>query len=381
MIGKRILILNYEYPPLGGGAGAISKAHAELLAKNNCKVTVITCAENCVHQDIQTAKNLRIIRLASKRKHPFRSSIHEKIDWILKARAYVRSIKTGDYDYCMAHFSIPGGWVARYLKKKTGLPFGVISHGQDIPWFYPRQMFFYHLLLWPIIRSILKQADKLWVQSQLMYDNAENFLGNQKDKIEIIPNGCYSDMQSIPADYTKNEPLKLLFAGRLTQQKRPDKLIDIAADLHRKNCVFTLTIAGDGEMMDELKKKSANLGITHLLHFAGLIPRNQMHETYCQHHILLSTSEAEGMSISILEALFSGNYVLCTPVSGNFELIEKGVNGDLIPGESTAFAEAIVQFQKNPPDIERRRKHHRDFCTKYSWKTIAQHYRKSMFDA
>jgi glycosyltransferase involved in cell wall biosynthesis len=379
--GKRILILNYEYPPLGGGAGAISAAHAELLAQKNCKITVITCSENQSRQDIHHNENLRIVRLSSKRKHTFRSSIREKLDWMQKARKFVSNINPGEYDYCMAHFSIPGGWVARHLKKKTGIPYGVISHGQDIPWFYPRQMFFYHLFLWPVIKSVLKHADKLWVQSQMMYNNAAKFMGSQKDKIEIIPNGCYTDMHYEPADYTKNEPLKLLFAGRLTQQKRPDKLIDIAVDLHQRDYTFTLTIAGDGEMINTLKKKAKGKGIAHLVNFTGLIPREQMPETYRQHHILLSTSEAEGMSISILEALFSGNYVLCTPVSGNAELIANGINGEVIPGDIRNFADAVSRFRKNPPEKNIQKKFHRAFCKKYNWSIIVQQYHKSMFNA
>lgn len=374
----KILILNYEYPPLGGGAGSITKSHARALAASGHQVTVVTGSEREEYYEELEIENLIIVRLSSLRKHAFRSGMREKLDWMFKAKTFVQNPLCADFDICMAHFSLPGGAAALALKRKHGVPYGVISHGQDIPWFYPKQMFFYHLLTAPFIKLILNHADKLWVQSRIMQENAQRFLGRQKHKIEVIPNGCDATAIRDPKP-APGGTIRLLFAGRLTQQKRPDKLIKVAQLLSKKGVNFKLTIAGDGILRNSLEKETRRLNLTGKVHFAGLIPRKNMPELYARHDILLAPSEAEGMSISILEALFAGMYIITTPVSGNEELITQKINGEITTGVPGNIAAAIERFKNMEMPMDRRKKHYRDFVQKYDWREIVKQYETSLY--
>ncbi|MBN1253177.1 MAG: glycogen/starch synthase, partial [Bacteroidales bacterium] len=58
----KILILNYEYPPLGGGAGVVSQYHAKGLAEKGHNVTVISTWYKG-EAEIETKNNLKIVRL------------------------------------------------------------------------------------------------------------------------------------------------------------------------------------------------------------------------------------------------------------------------------------------------------------------------------
>ena len=72
----KLLVLNYEYPPLGGGAGIISKNIAEGLASLGNEVTVLTTYYEGTEED-SIENGVHIIRLKSKRKDVFQSNIRD----------------------------------------------------------------------------------------------------------------------------------------------------------------------------------------------------------------------------------------------------------------------------------------------------------------
>ena len=150
----KILILNYEYPPLGGGAGVVSKYHAEGFAKAGIKTTVLTTWFEG-EKEVSENESLKIIKLKSKRRYTYKSTADEWISWIQYSKKFLSThLNKNKFDYCFAHFTLPGGEVARYINKKFNIPFAVISHGQDIPWFFPKQMFKYHIVTYFWIKHI-----------------------------------------------------------------------------------------------------------------------------------------------------------------------------------------------------------------------------------
>jgi len=76
----RLLILNYEYPPLGGGAGVCAQYHALGLEGLGHMVTVITTWFTGEREQ-ESHGNLTIIRLKSRRKKKYRSNPIEMLSW------------------------------------------------------------------------------------------------------------------------------------------------------------------------------------------------------------------------------------------------------------------------------------------------------------
>jgi glycogen synthase len=75
----KILVLSYEYPPIGGGGGIICKNISENLARLGNKVTVLTTAFHETSNSSFQIPNLRIFRVPSKRKKAFQSNPAEMI--------------------------------------------------------------------------------------------------------------------------------------------------------------------------------------------------------------------------------------------------------------------------------------------------------------
>lgn len=148
------------------------------------------------------------------------------------------------------------------------------------------------------------------------------------------------------------EKLKLLYLGRLVNfQKRLDVLFN---GLTKVQGDWSLQIVGDGIDSEKLKLLSEELGIDKNIEWLGWQdnPWSIIKET----SILMLTSDFEGFSISVLEALSRGIPVLATKCEGTMELIEDNNNGWLIDKENPKqLADILNQIQEgtlNLPSTE-----------------------------
>jgi glycosyltransferase involved in cell wall biosynthesis len=264
----KILVLSYEYPPIGGGGGVICKNISENLVKLGNKVTILTTAlpapgarhpainnsRQSIFNDSQSSIiNLNIIHLNALRKNAHESNPFEMLSWITKTKRYIKS-NPGfiDFDICMAHFVLPGGEVARWLKKRYGLPYVLISHGHEIPWVHPGQMFLFHLAAYFWIKNVCRQSSANFIQTRMMKSNIDRFLGRRyHEKNIVIPNGV--DTRSFYPDYSKRpNRLRIIFAGRLVIQKDPMTFLRAIKLFSGYTRDFEVHILGDGNLRNKL---------------------------------------------------------------------------------------------------------------------------------
>ncbi len=369
----KILILNYEYPPLGGGAGVVSKYHAEGLAEKKHEVTVLTTWFEG-EKEIEQKNKLKIIKLKSRRKYSYKSTPDEWLSWIFYSKKFLsKYLIMTSFDYCFAHFALPGGEVARFLYKKFKIPYTIISHGQDIPWFFPKQMFKYHLFTYFWIKQISNKADHLILLTESMKKNADRFMGKQKNKNIIIPNGC--DTKNFHPNYQKkNDIFTILFIGRLVDQKDPFTFLKSINLLKVKNDInFQIQILGDGPLKQRMQHFVINQSLEKNISFEGWVDKKAIIEYYQSAHVLVSTSADEAMSIAALEALSTGIYMISTPVSGNIDIIKKEKNGDFIAFKnSQQLALKLENCIKNPTTCSIDQIYIDQFREKYDWKNIIE---------
>ncbi len=376
----KILTLNYEYPPLGGGAGLITQHICKGLHNLGHSVTVITAGINS-NTGSTNEDGLKIIRLPSKRKYEYQSNVSEMLSWIKHAKQ-----KTLDYcsvnkpDVVFANFILPGGEVARFLKKKTGIPYVIISHGHDIPWFDPKQMFFYHMATYCRIKKIYNGCSALFLQSAFTKENADRFSGKKhRDKNIVIPNGC--DTEKFPiVNHIGDRTLRIFTGGRMVGQKETVTLLRALTILKSSNVQFHLTIAGDGPLLPSLKKFCAKHGLNDVVIFTGWLKKSDIPKHMGKSDVFVIPSRAEAMSISLLEALCSGVYAIVTPVSGNTDLVREGVTGKFFPvGDHQALAKALedlVILMKNGYPVKP--EHVEKFRTLYNWTNIVRQYESEL---
>lgn len=343
----KILVLNYEYPPLGGGAGVITKNISEGLAKLGHQITVLTTWFKNESEDSQV-NNLRIIRLKCKREKIYQSNPLEMLSWMFAAKNFLKKhLLINHYDLCFANFSIPGGEVAYSMKLQFKLPYVVMSHGHDIPWFMPEQMMWYHAITYHWIRKICLQSKRNYVQSQDMKNNIDAFLGKFSSKNKIIHNGW--DNSIFKPDYSKrSKKFTLLFPGRLVSQKDPMSFLRAVNIIKTKIPDFEVKILGDGKLKSKMQKYVYKNNLDNYIIFKSWISKEEMLKEYQTASLVILPSLNEGMSIATLEALSCGQYVLATKVSNNEQLISPQKNGDFInKKDPNDIANKIIFFYQS----------------------------------
>jgi len=380
----KILVLNYEYPPLGGGAGATTKHISEGLANLGHEVTIVTTWFKGLKHYEENNK-LKIIRVKSKRKFTYRSDVFEMRSWIRCSKSYLTSYCIeNNFDVCIANFALPGGEVALYMKKRFDIPYVVISHGHDIPWLFGKEMFWYHTATFPWIKKICKNSVLNIMLTQEMKENIDKFLGkSNKTKNIIIPNGC--DYDTFIPDYSKRSSIfKIIFIGRLVSQKDPFTFLNALKLLALADIPFVANIIGDGIHHDAMEKFVMENNLTKNVKFLGWISKDEIIEEYQSAHVFVQSSLYEAMSMAVMEAIACGNYVISTETGMNKDLIIPGKNGELFSLHNTIdLAEKLKSYYN--------KKYKENFIVNdsiiekikldFDWRNIIRKYEQSLTEA
>ena len=120
-------------------------------------------------------------------------------------------------------------------------------------------------------------------------------------------------------------PIDIIFVGRLTERKRPDRFIDVVSRVAQALPEVRASIVGDGPDMDELKDRVSDLGLDRQIEFLGL--RSDVLALQMQSKIFALTSRWEGVSIAMLEAMSCGTIPVVSDVGDLRDVVESGRNG------------------------------------------------------
>lgn len=147
------------------------------------------------------------------------------------------------------------------------------------------------------------------------------------------------------------KPFIISMAGRLNRQKRYDRALEAAAILQSRGCDFELRIAGDGELLPEMKDMAARLGVADRVKFLGF--RKPAYADMAAGDVFLNSSEAEGYPLTLCEALCLGLPVVATDVSGAREILGENEYGVVVSQSPEAIADALMELYGNPAERER----------------------------
>jgi glycosyltransferase involved in cell wall biosynthesis len=366
----KILFLNSEFPPIGGGAGNASANIARLLVASGHDVLVLTVRHASLPHE-ETWQGVRILRVPALRRRMDRSGLLEQVSFILVGSFWVgRVLKTFPAQVVLAFFGVPAGPIAWLTKKLHGIPYMVSMRGGDVPGFRPYDFGTYHRLVAPFLRLVWRQAGSLVANSTGLRELALKF--DPSAHIELIPNGV--DLDSfVPVERDWSTP-RLLSVGRLVYQKGLDLAARALANL--KDLDWEWVVAGDGSFRLEFEKLCRELGIADRVRLAGWRSREELVQDYRQANLFLFPSRHEGMPNAILEAMASGLPVVASRIAGNEELVLPDRTGLLFPSESVADLQA--ELQDLLPDAARRKAMGEAGRTrvqeKYGWQGVADQY-------
>ena len=366
----KILLLNSEFPPIGGGAGNASANIALHLVTQGHEVLVMTVRHASLPHE-ETWCGVRIVRVPASRKHMDRSCLLEQVSFILVGSLWAASVlKKFPAQVVLAFFGVPAGPIAWLMLKQYGIPYMISMRGGDVPGFRPYDFSTYHRLVAPFLRQIWQDADSLVANSTGLRELALKF--DPGVCIELIPNGVDLDI-FVPVRREWSPP-RLLSVGRLVYQKGFDLAARALANM--KDLDWEWVVVGDGSFRPEFEKLCLELGIAKRVHLVGWRSRPDLIEHYNQANLFVFPSRHEGMPNAVLEAMSSGLPVIASRIAGNEELVLTGETGLLFPSESVAELQAALL--ELIPDATRRKEMGNAGRTRvaanYSWAGVAEQY-------
>ncbi|MHC4618679.1 MAG: glycosyltransferase family 4 protein [Planctomycetota bacterium] len=370
MARLRLLMLNYEFPPIGGGA---ANAHLCLLKQyaqiSQLKIDVLTSASRPGFFEQAFSENITIYKVGVHKKslHFWRKS--EVIEWLVKAPLHYRRLLRGNgYDLVHAFFGFPTGWLSYRTAGK--LPYIISLRGSDVPGRHARLQLDYKILS-PVFKAIWTKAAGLVACSEGLKNRALRFLPSVC--IDVIPNGVELDRFRPAESKPKSDALRLLTVGRLSVTKRVDMLIDAVEILCKTGRSVHFTIVGGGGSEQELRHTVAARNLANVIELTGRIEPERMPELYRQNDIFISATMQEGMSNAMLEAMASGLPIITTQCEGAQELIND--NGILVDEASPrAIADNIKTLADDKDSYDTMCVAARRQAEKFGWENVARQY-------
>jgi glycosyltransferase involved in cell wall biosynthesis len=244
-------------------------------------------------------------------------------------------------DVVHAHWWIPGGWVASTLN----LPFLITCHGSDV-----------RLLERPVFRwlarPVFRRAQAVTTVSRFLAADVQRLLPG----IGPVPR-----VMAMPVDVQqftdgraagKAVPHRILYAGNLVASKGVDVLLRAYGVLRAHGIVCQLKLLGEGSAEPSLRKLARELGLPDV-EWSSFVPQDRMPAEYgaATVTVLPTLGQAEGLGLTLVEALLAGSAVVGTMAGGIPEVIRDGETGLLVPGGDVPALAAALERMLTQPDF------------------------------
>lgn len=248
----------------------------------------------------------------------------------------------GAPDLLHAHCALWAGYAASLVKAARGIPYVVTEHSSAI----------LHTHSSPTedaIRTAYAAADRIIAVSRFLGDA----VGRRavRRAIDVIPNIVDTDFfrPSNQFQGSADGGLNLLAIGNINRNKSHDILIKAFVRVLASRPNARLSIAGDGELRDELHVMTERLGVAHAVKLLGQIDRTQLRNELENADMLVHTSKHETFGVVLIEAASMGLPVVSTACGGPDDVVHPET-GILVPVDDVeGIADGILRLAKNPP--------------------------------
>ncbi len=375
-----ILIINFEYPPLGGGGGVATQHLAIALAKNHT-VHVLTSAFPGLPQDVDNhGVKVHRCRVLGRKQMPTAS--------ILSMASFVISSLVVGWRLCRAHsfavinaqFVLPSGLSAAVLAHMWRVPFVLSFIGGDI--YDPTKGISPHRHWWlrSTIRALAAHATVCTAISEDTKKRARQLHGVKQEI--IVTHIGYVPLLVPPASRTElGLPEHVLIAtsiGRLIPRKGFDLLLAAWTEIP----VAHLVIIGEGPEAAALKAQAAQLGLRARVHFMGYVSEERKRQMLRASDLYVSSARHEGFGIVFLEAMDAGLPIVAPVDGGQADFLTEGKNALLAsPQDLVALGTAISRLLNNPLLRRHMAKQNRVLVKRFAIERTAQKFEQVLNNA
>lgn len=290
-----------------------------------------------------TRRYLHALKVAFKTARPGLKGFIYQLFYFQESLLLAKQLQQHAVQHIHNHFGDSSGSITMLASLHTGIEYSITFHGPHI--------FFEPTLL--ALREKVKFAKFIACISQ--YCKSQMMLFSDPEdwhKLEIVHCGIDMNNYTISTrqvDVAAGQPLKLLYVGRLAAEKGVPVLLRSLIALKNEGYAFQLTLLGDGAERAALEAEVKEHGLDQMVHFGGFASQETVKSTLQASDVFVLPSFAEGVPVSLMEAMACGVPVIGTNVGGVTELIEHGVSGLVVaPSDEVALKNAISKYSDNP---------------------------------
>lgn len=337
----KILVLCYEYPPVGGGGGRVAASIAEGLASLGHEVRVVTAGIRHLPRE-SSINGVHILRPESFRKREDTCSVPEMAFYLATAFSPAWKLcREWKPDIIHSHFVVPTGALALVLHWLTGIPYVLTAHLGDVPGGVPEQTDNLFRVLGPLIRPVWKNAAAVTAVSGFVASLARKNCGISP---KVILNGV--PLPRHAATVEPGCPPRIVMLGRLSLQKNP--LLAIRSLALLPDLPWQLDIIGEGPLSENVRTMVEQHNLTGRVTFSGWLDADAVSRRLAGSDILLMTSTSEGLPMAAIEALRHGLAIVGSRIDGLADVIHDGRNGTLCHLTPSSFADALRSLLESP---------------------------------
>lgn len=340
-----MLLINYEYPPIGGGAATATLHVARAIARQGHHVTVLTTEWRKAGD--RSEPNIRVVSIPCGRQRHDRSRLVEQLVFTIKAMFRFRRSPGGarSFDGTIAFFTIPSGIISWWLRRRLSTPYVISLRGADVPGLVP-EIGWIHSIVAPLRRAVLRKATGVVANGPSLKRLCEDHDGISPD---LLCNGVDSTFYCPKRKNRQGDPFRILFVGRLHPQKNLALLLQQFAGLIQRGIRSELHIVGEGHERTMLDSLSAKLELKDSIIWHGWLESGDILDQYQAADCAVNPSLYEGVPNTVLEAMSCGLPVVASDIDGNNTLIENDRTGRLFPlTDPNGLGRALYDLATDP---------------------------------
>lgn len=240
-------------------------------------------------------------------------------------------------DVIHAHWWFPAGW----LVAGAGVPFLVTSHGSDV------RVLERSRLMRRLAAPVFARAAAVTAASRYLADAITRSAPALAAPVRVTPMPVDIDRFAAGRRAPRAAPPRILYAGNLVPLKGVDVLLRAFGRLRAAGVDAGLRIVGEGPAEAALRTLATALGVTDRVSWSPFVPQDRMPAEYgaAAVTVLPSRAGAEGLGLTLVEALLAGSAVAGTDTGGIREVVADGETGLLFPdGADDVLADRLARL-------------------------------------
>jgi glycosyltransferase involved in cell wall biosynthesis len=365
----KLLTVNYEMPPQGGGAGVIMNDLARSLRNVPNVKNRLICGWDYRFGSPPVTEGIALTPISVRRKSLHETGGRAVGQFLFGAARAIRRLDPDSYDVAHFHFSVPTGLLAPAI---GGKPFVCSLHGIDVPGFVAEAQLFQRLTA-PLNKLVWKRAAQLFAPSRWVADLVRQ--GLPSAPVQVIPHAVNADAFAIKEAYGSHAR-RFVTVARLTAWKRVAHVVEAVIRLRGSVPDATLDVYGDGDQRDGMQDVVQAAGAGDYITFHGLVSREKLQQSLCAYDAFVLPSVSEAFGLVFLEAMAAGLPVVGFAAAGPAEIISDGADGIILHEDRVgAVLDAVSRLATTDGLAERLGRHaRRSVLRKYALDVVTPMY-------